>query len=119
LVGLSSVVRVNECIIAFNSGNSVGCESGAVLVECSDIYGNGGDYVSCIAGLNGIDGNFSGDPKFCNLAGKDFGLQEDSPCLPGNHPDGFDCGLIGALPQGCDDPATEPLTWGAIKALYR
>ena len=25
----------------------------------------------------------------------------NSPCLPGNHPDGYDCGLIGALGEGC------------------
>lgn len=119
LAGLTSLVSVNKCIIAFNSGNSVDCQSGTVLVECSDIYSNGGDYVSCIAGLNGVDGNFSADPRFCNRAGKDFGLDADSPCLPGNHPDGSDCGLIGALPQGCGGHAVEPLTWGAIKTLYR
>jgi hypothetical protein len=119
LGGVTSLVSVTECIIAFNSGNSVDCQSGTVLVECCDIYSNGGDYVSCIAGLNGIDGNFSADPKFCDLAGRDFGLDADSPCLPGNHPDGSACGLIGALPQGCGSHAVQPQTWGGIKSLYR
>jgi hypothetical protein len=114
-----SLVRINRSVIAFNSGNSVGCNSSTILVECSDIYGNGGDYVSCISGLNGIDGNFSADPEFCNLTNRDFGLREHSPCLPGNHPDGADCGLIGAFPANCDAPSTETGTWGAIKALYR
>jgi hypothetical protein len=41
--------------------------------------------------------------------------------LPGNHPDGYDCGLIGALGQGCicGPSPTVGTTWGAIKSIYR
>jgi hypothetical protein len=55
--------------------------------------------VECIAGQEGIDGNFSADPLFCNVGIGDVGLaNETSPCLPANN----DCGvLIGALDEGC------------------
>jgi hypothetical protein len=112
-------VGITNSIIAFNTGNALSCDLGSAEVECSDIYGNGGDYVGCIAGQNGVDGNISADPKFCSLSGRNFRLQLTSPCVPGNHPDGVDCGLIGALPGDCSVPGTEPVTWGAIKALYR
>jgi hypothetical protein len=46
-------------------------------------------------------GNFEADPLFCDPVEGDFQLLKDSPCLPGNHPDGYDCGLIGALGAGC------------------
>jgi hypothetical protein len=41
--------------------------------------------------------------------------------LPGNHPDGYECGLIGAWGEGCScgPSETEPTTWGAIKAMYK
>jgi hypothetical protein len=61
--------------------------------------------------------NFSGDPLFCGP--DNYYLHSDSPCSPGNHPDGIDCGLIGPLPVGCGPVSTEETTWGAVKALYR
>jgi hypothetical protein len=32
---------------------------------------------------------------------EDYRLEPGSPCLPGNHPYGYDCGLIGAHGIGC------------------
>lgn len=61
--------------------------------------------------------NFSADPMFCGL--ENYSLQSDSPCAPGNHPDGIDCGLIGPLPVGCGPLGIETRTWGSIKAMYR
>lgn len=61
--------------------------------------------------------NFSADPMFCAV--QDYHLQSDSPCAPGNHPDGIDCGLIGPLPVGCAPVKVETKTWGSIKAMYR
>jgi hypothetical protein len=51
-----------------------------------------------------MGGNFALDPRFCSvdpLATGDFSLRSDSPCAPGNHPDGFDCGRIGAVNVQC------------------
>ncbi len=89
---------------------------------CCDIYGNaGGDWVGCISDQNGVNGNFSACPSFCDVGAGDFRLCDESPCLPGNHPVGYDCGLIGGWGQGCvcGPSLSEPSSWGAIKSIYR
>lgn len=91
-------------------------------LECCDVYGNaGGDYVGSIEGQNGVNGNFSACPSFCYADLGDFQLCDESPCLPGNHPEGYNCGLIGAWGEGCScgPTASKPTTWGSIKAMYR
>ncbi len=71
-------------------------------ISCCDIFGNAeGNYTGDIDDQTGIGGNISADPLFCDLDADDFTLAANSPCLPGNHPDGADCGLIGAVEQGC------------------
>jgi hypothetical protein len=70
-------------------------------------------------GLDMSDANFSADPLFCDPEAGDFTLHSSSPCLPGNHPDGADCGLIGALGQGCGPVSVERESWGRIKGMYR
>jgi hypothetical protein len=49
----------------------------------------------------GINGNFSADAVFCDRGNFDYSLSSNSPCAPGNHPNGASCGLIGALNVGC------------------
>ncbi len=63
-------------------------------------------------------GNFEADPKFCDAATDDFTLAADSPCLPGNHPEGIECGLIGALNEGCPAVPVSSVSWGRIKARF-
>jgi hypothetical protein len=107
-------------------GGAIACEINFPLfgpsLMCCDLYGNvGGDWEGYIADQLGVDGNFSADPRFCDTASGDLSLEECSPCLPGHHPDGYDCGgVIGAFGAGCEcSSGTEPTTWGAIKSLYR
>ena len=84
-------------------------ETSSISVRCSDVQG----------GWPGT-GNFSADPLFCDASTGDVTLRSDSPCLPGNHPDGYDCGLIGAFGEGCSGPtAVEETTWGGIKAMWK
>lgn len=122
-------VTLTNSIVAFSSSpNGIACRnSGGATLSCCDVYGNaGGDWVDCIAGQDDIDNNFSADPLFCCSMIGDFTLREDSPCLPGKHPEGATVGLIGAWDVGC--PATPPAsgitenvfetTWGAIKARF-
>jgi hypothetical protein len=103
--GSPNAVGLRQSILAFNTGIPVGqgsspCDVGA---NCCDVFGNsGGDYVGCLAGQNGINGNFSLDPGFCDYSGGDFRPRADSPCAEGNHPDGADCDRIGASAAGCD-----------------
>jgi len=58
------------------------------------------------------------DPLFCDAAGFDWSLCEDSVCAPANNAWGE---LIGAKPVGCGACGTpvEAATWGGIKALFR
>ncbi len=98
----SSSIAPENCLIAFNqTGQPVVCLiSSQATLSCCDVYGNAaGDWVGSIAGQNGVNGNFSADPLFCNVGIGDVGLDdESSPCLPDNN----DCSvLIGALGVGC------------------
>jgi len=98
-------VQIANTIIAFGTqGAAVTCEGAGVgVMSCTDIFGNaGGDWTSCISDQVGINGNFSLDPRLCNLSGGDFRLAQSSPCTAANAPAG--CGLIGAYPIGCATP---------------
>jgi len=114
-----------RCIVAFGTdgegvyANDAGSD---VSLSCCDIYGNAdGDWVGSVAGQQGVDGNFAADPLFCDLANFFLYIEACSPCADGYHPDAYDCGgYIGAAAPGCAcGEATEPTTWGAVKALYR
>jgi len=119
--GNGPVSRVTNSIIAFNLGvPPVQCGYPVLEFLCSDVYGNeGGDWVCYLPDLFEIGDNFSADPLFCDPDNGDLTLHADSPCLPGNHPEGADCGLIGAFGQGCGPVSVEPETWAGIKARYR
>lgn len=107
--GVGSVITLNRTIISFSQiGAAVACTGSTALANCCDVYGNaGGDRVNCLVGEEGVSGNFAGDPLFCELEAGDLTLAANSPCLPGNHPDGADCGLIGALGEGCEPAGVE------------
>jgi hypothetical protein len=99
----SSAPDIHNSIIAFGpAGEPVFCGAGgAVTLACCDVYGNAdGDWVGCIAGQFGIDGNISADPLFCDAAGNDFTLSTESPCVP-HTPPNEECDLIGAFGVGC------------------
>lgn len=108
-----------NCIISNSYGASAIDCFGATLptADCNVFWMNPSDYVGCSPGPHDI----IACPSFCFADGGDFHLCDESPCLPGNHPTGYECGLIGALSEGCTcgPTATEPTTWGAIKAMYR
>jgi len=98
-------ISLDHTILAFSEyGEAIFCNyapSDTVTITCSDIYGNaGGDWVGCISGLYGANGNFSEDPLFCGRFGGDLTLGMQSPCAPDNAPPG--CGLIGADSVACD-----------------
>ncbi len=120
--GYSSSPTFTFCIIALGEqGEAAYCEDedSVPSFECCDIYGNaGGDWVGCIAGQYGVNGNICEDPLFCGELNPDepYTLRANSPCAPENNPE---CGLIGAWEVGCGLTAVEPASWGAIKAMYR
>jgi hypothetical protein len=100
--GGASAATIERTIIAFGvQGEGVACEPGSSAdLSCTDVFGNaGGDWVGCIAGELGQDGNFALDPGFCDAAGGDFRVAANGPCAPANSPPG--CNLIGAFPAQC------------------
>ncbi|MBU2691710.1 MAG: hypothetical protein KJ970_12360 [Candidatus Eisenbacteria bacterium] len=64
-----------------------------------------------------IEDNISLDPRFCDPELGDFHIAFQSPCAPGNSPEG--CDLIGRLDPACDQTPTKNATWGSLKLLYR
>lgn len=122
---LGATTVITGCVMFANFGSSIVHSSSAdvtlrssTLALSQSVFGNtGGDWVGCIAGQLGVNGNFTLDPRFCDLRTPDLHLDAASSCLPGNHPGGAPCDLIGALGAGCAT-AVEPATWGAIKARY-
>ncbi len=87
-------------------------------IGCCDIYGNaGGDTIPTGA----IDGGYNIflDPQFCGVKGSaNYTLQNDSPCIPINHPGGLHCGLIGAHPVACGGVSAENKSWSTIKGIF-
>lgn len=121
-------VTISNNIIAFNQGNENGgiyCYSSPenIVFGCNLVYGNTpANYSGELPDQTGINGNFSLDPQFCAVnpdSTGNFLLQSDSPCLPGNHPDGYSCGLIGKFPVGCGMISTKERSWGEIKSLFK
>jgi len=77
------------------------------VIACNDFFNNEGGNYAGIPDQTGMNGNISVDPLFCDLENEDYQLHGLSSCLPGTHPDGAECGLIGALGKGCgEDIAT-------------
>jgi hypothetical protein len=96
---MNSDIRIERTIIAFNSCAALSCAYDAeVNVACCDLFGN--RYGDLLCG-DDLGGNIAADPLFCDASNGDFALDGQSPCLPGQHPDGDNCGLIGARGQGC------------------
>ena len=113
---------LDKTIIGFaKSASALACDIGAPgtpTLTCCDIYGNDfGDWTGCIAGQAGTNGNFSADPKFCDIKTANLTVETCSPCLAANNSCNQD---VGALGSGClCGQAVEPTTWGAIKAIYK
>ncbi len=80
-------ISLIECLIAFNdSGNVAICDDGTLTVACTNVFGNTpADFTACLAGQNGVNGNFSADPLFCGLPNRDYRVSSASPCAPANN----------------------------------
>jgi hypothetical protein len=107
---------LENTIIAFGvEGEAILCWDSVAHLSCCDVFGNeGGDWIDCIEGQLGVEGNRAEDPLFCDPGAGDFTLHGGSPCGPSG-----DCGLIGAWPVSCDGTPVIRTSWGALKALYR
>ena len=94
--------------------------SGSASFECCLFDPNkiGGDGTIEYIGTNVFDDPLFCDPVSCEDAPTpdgDYTLHADSPAL--DHPE---CGLIGALGEGCGGTtSTEKTSWGGVKKLFR
>jgi hypothetical protein len=125
--GANSTPSLMRCILAFSADGEGACAADDASIPsfaCCDLYGNdGGDWVGRIADQDSTEGNFSADPLFCDTSDFYFEITNEvcSPCLHGNHPDGYNCAAhIGNGGPACEcGEATKPSTWGGVKALYK
>ncbi len=88
-----SSCMMDRTIIAFSpEGAGVTCiEDALAILSCTDVYGNaGGDWVGCIADQQGVNGNISAHPRFCEETVGDYTLALGSACLPENN----DCAVL-------------------------
>jgi len=95
--------RWTACIVAdHGDAESISLRENTVLeIGCSDLYANAGS-AERPAGATDLGDNFWLDPLFCGPGALDpWALAAASPCLAGAHPDGADCGRIGARDEGC------------------
>ena len=110
---------IENNIIAYNR---VGVSSTVGSFSCNDVFGNNTDYnLLFVPDPTGANGNISMSPLFCGVdpaTSGNYYLQQNSPCAPGNHPEGPICGVIGRYDIGCKDTAVNPATWGKIKSLF-
>ncbi len=89
--------------------------SSSISVTCTNIYGTvgSGDWVGCISGLNGSNGNISADPLFCDADSGDFALASASPSLNAA------CGRQGAFGLGCISTNVGPETFPSEVLLHQ
>lgn len=98
---------VTRCILAGGRGGAaIDCRqffSETTTISCSLFHDNDGPDSTCppVAKTERIHE----DPGFCDPQEHDYALASDSPALPGNHPLGAECGLIGAFDVGCGPQA--------------
>ena len=111
----TTTLTMTHTIVAHGiQGEGVACSGTNVSLSCCDLFGNaGGDWVGCIATQNGVDGNFSEDPLFCDRDNQNFDLHQNSPCAAAQNPA---CGLVGARVVSCGPTTARPTTWGRLKA---
>ncbi|HMB70889.1 MAG TPA: right-handed parallel beta-helix repeat-containing protein [bacterium] len=120
--GSMGTVNIQRSLFAFNVALGSASPNGTLSASCIDSYGHvGDDYPPGFPSPPPASGNFSADPLFCDAEYGKLGLRPRSPCLPGNHPDGASCGLVGALGEGCGEfpLVIEGRSWGHIKSAYR
>ena len=130
LANTGIAIRLNDvtnCSITHSiiSGSSYGILGFGInlSIGCNDVFNNGENYaILDFPDPTGTAGNISVDPQFCSIdpvAYNNYRLQSDSPCAPGNHPNGYACGLIGCEPVGCATTGTEKTDWSKVKQLFK
>jgi len=107
---------IEQNIIAFSAtGGGVWCGGGASPTIRNNLawQNSGGDGVQDCQTWWQSNGNIVDNPYFCDMAGGDFRVAENSGVI--THP----AGPLGAFPiPGCGPVSILPSTWGSLKAKY-
>jgi hypothetical protein len=117
LLGAQSHAHLWQNIVCHSTaGAAIECAGAMVgtTMACNDVYSNAGGDAICIGDAGN---NISTDPLFCGILGSgNFTLQETSPCVATYSP----ClASVGAFGPQCQVTATEAVTWGKVKSMYR
>lgn len=83
-----TTIGLQNCIFAYNTGDEplICPNGGSYVISCTDIFGNSpGDWLGCVASQNGVSGNISLNPQFCDTANTDLRVSSQSPCSPANN----------------------------------
>ena len=116
LASAASPQIYQNIICGTTNGGAFGCSapSGGTFVSCNDLLANVGGDAICIGNTGG---NYSQDPLFCGVPGSgNYFLQQTSPCSSSFSP----CfATVGAMGIQCQVTATEAVTWGKVKSMYR
>jgi hypothetical protein len=114
-MGATGTVVISNSIFAFNDCDTLVAEDAPVTITHSCLYETAAD---SLYSSTGRELNLRVDPRFCVLAGEDFTLCANSPCLPTNT--GWEQ-MMGAYDEGCPpcDSPVESVSWSTIKALFR
>ncbi len=114
----SSSQLITSNVVAYTgSGWGIRCFT-STSVGCNVLYENPTGGISFAGGCVDLGGNVETDPEFCDLEQGNYSVASTSPCLPGQHPTGRDCGQIGAFGQGCGPTPVARTTWGELKSRY-
>jgi len=107
ILDVASSLSMSNSIMAYNRGvigPAVMCMAeDPVTLSCCNVFGNIGEqdeWSECMTDQEGVNGNMSLDPFFCDTAAADFTLDTLSVCAPYHHLN--QCGsLIGARDVAC------------------
>jgi len=103
---------IHNNLVAFGWNEDLQCTQ-ETEVSCNLVYEFDEPGAPCGTDLGG---NIGVDPLLCDWENGDYRLEPDSPCWVGNHPQGFDCGLIGAY--GLCLPDSLPVEITSIEPLW-
>jgi len=109
--------EIHNNLLVGGDGYSLVLLDSNVSFSCNDVWSTEGVPLYHGDDLTRTSGNISVDPLFCD--GDELCLSQASPCLAGNHPDGYECGTIGAREDCCDPTPVEERSWGQVKSLFR
>jgi hypothetical protein len=120
-VTTDGIASLDNCILAYcRDGFTLGSDDSSYFasISCCDFFGNIDAHDDSMT-VAADPSCFTADPQFCGVPGsRNYYIQSDSPCAPGNHPNGLNCGLIGALPVNCNEVPVRNRSWGFIKSIY-